>query len=96
MKPRVLPILLAFFAASGQPSRSAESKPAPSANQLELVRQYARQRGGQPEALAQLIQLARGCDDATTVELIDQLAASHYRAGNLEIAAATRRAIVEN
>ncbi len=97
MKPHVTAVVLALVVCTiSNPSHSAESKtPTPSAAQIELVRQYARQRGGQPEALAQLVQLSRGVDDATTAAMIAELSAAHLRAGNLDLAAAARRAILE-
>src|SRR5690349_18520883 len=48
----------------------------------ELVRQLARHRGGQPAALAQIIQLSRGFNDALAAEMLDELATAHYAAGN--------------
>jgi hypothetical protein len=77
--------------------RRSAPRPAPQANadQIELVRQLARQRGGQPAALAQIIQLARGFDDSDAARAIDELASAHARAGQLELAAEARQALVE-
>ncbi|MBA3483074.1 MAG: hypothetical protein H0T51_14795 [Pirellulales bacterium] len=58
--------------------------------EVEMIRQLARQRGGQPEALAQIIQLSRAFEDAVAAEIIDELAAAHFRAGNLNLAAESR------
>lgn len=63
--------------------------------EIEIVRQLARHRGGQPAALAQVIQMAREFDDAVAAELIDELASAHLRAGDLNLAADARRVVTE-
>jgi len=68
---------------------------AKNAREIEMIRQLARQRGGQPAALAQVIQLTRNFDDALAAEIIDDLAAAHVAAGDLNLAAETRRALAE-
>jgi hypothetical protein len=65
------------------------------ANDVEVVRELARHRGGQPAALAQVIQLTREFDEAATAEIIEELAAAHQRAGQLDLAATTRQALIE-
>jgi hypothetical protein len=56
--------------------------------------QYARSAGGQPAALAHLVQLTRG-SDAAAAEAFDELAAAHVRAGDLNLAAGARRMLLE-
>jgi hypothetical protein len=75
--------------------RSLPPTPQADVENVDLVRQLARQRGGQPEALAQIIQLSREFDDTVAAELVDELAAAHARAGDLNLAAETRRALAE-
>lgn len=60
-----------------------------------MIRQLARQRGGQPAALAQIIQLSREFEDAVAAEIIDELATAHFRAGNLNLAAESRTFLTE-
>jgi hypothetical protein len=62
---------------------------------VELIRELMRRRGGDPAALAQLVQLTRFCSPAKTAELFDELAKAHWRAGELNLAAATRQLLVE-
>jgi hypothetical protein len=62
---------------------------------IEMIRQLARHRGGQPEALAQIIQLAGPYGDAIGAELLEELAASHLHVGNLNLAAETRLHLTE-
>jgi hypothetical protein len=78
-------------------ARQSAPRPAPKANadQIELVRQLARQRGGQPEALAQIIRLARDFDEIDAASAIDDLASAHAHAGQLDLAAEARRVLVE-
>lgn len=64
-------------------------------DEIVVVRQLARQRGGQPAALAQIIQMSREFDDDVIAELIDELAAAHLRAGDLNLAADARRVLTE-
>ncbi|HEX6962229.1 MAG TPA: hypothetical protein VF175_10210 [Lacipirellula sp.] len=68
-----------------QPPLSAEQ-----AREVEMIRQLARHRGGQPEALAQIVQLASPYGDAISAELLEELAASHRRVGALNLAADAR------
>lgn len=65
------------------------------AEEIDIVRQLARQRGGQPAALAQIIQLSRSFNDAVAAEILDELAAAHLRAGDLNLAAEARRVLAE-
>jgi hypothetical protein len=69
--------------------------PTEQTREVEMIRQLARQRGGQPAALAQIIQLSREFEDAVAAEIIDELAASHFRAGNLNLAAESRTFLTE-
>lgn len=78
--------------ANGEVDAAAVAK---QAEELELVRQLARHRGGQPAALAQLIQMARPFSDDVAAELIDELATAHLQAGDLNLAAETRRVLSE-
>lgn len=82
-------IAVSFCSAQTATAKAAD------AGQLEIVRQLARQRGGQPAALAQIIQFSRGFDDAAAAEVIDELAQAHIRAGQLDLAATARQTIVE-
>jgi hypothetical protein len=63
--------------------------------EFEMIRQLARQRGGHPEALAQVIQLGSGLGDAAAAELIEELAAAHLAVGDLNLAAEVRTHLVE-
>jgi hypothetical protein len=63
--------------------------------EIEIVRQLARHRGGHAEAIAQIIQMSRSFDVATAAEMIDELAAAHLRAGDLNLAAEARRVLAE-
>jgi hypothetical protein len=76
---------------------SADPVESPNVRQaeIEMVRQLARHRGGQPEALAQVIQLSGGFEEAVAVQLIDELAAAHLAAGNLDLAAKARTHLAE-
>jgi TolA-binding protein len=78
--------------AGGEVDAAAVAK---QAEEIEIIRQLARHRGGQPAALAQLIQMARPFSDDVAAELIDELAASHLHAGDLNLAAETRRVLSE-
>jgi hypothetical protein len=69
--------------------------PTERAREVEMIRQLARHRGGQPAALAQIIQLTRTFEDAVAAEIIDELAVSHFRAGNLNLAAESRTFLTE-
>jgi hypothetical protein len=69
--------------------------PAYSDENVDLIRELMRRRGGDPAALAQLVQLTRFCSPAKTAELFDELAKAHRRAGDLNLAAATRQLLVE-
>jgi hypothetical protein len=60
-----------------------------------LIRELMRRRGGDPAAMAQLVQLTRSCSPTKTAELFEELAAAHRLAGNLNLAAQTRQTIVE-
>jgi len=71
------------------------SVPPEQAGEVAMIRQLARQRGGQPAALAQIIQLSREFEDADAAEIIDELAAAHFRAGNLNLAAESRTFLTE-
>jgi hypothetical protein len=64
--------------------------------QAKLVRELMRRRGGDPAAAAQLIQLTREFAPADAAEAFEQLAAAHQAAGNLDLAAETRRMLVES
>jgi hypothetical protein len=64
-------------------------------DQVNLVRELMRRRGGDPAAVAQLIQLVRPFEPAVAAELFDELAAAHAAVGNLDLAAETRRMLVE-
>lgn len=65
------------------------------AEEIDIVRQLARQRGGQPAALAQIIQMSRSFNDAVAADLLDELAGAHLRAGDLNLAADARRVLAE-
>jgi hypothetical protein len=77
---------------AGAPAAAGGAKVA---RELEMIRQLARQRGGQPAALAQVIQLCRQYEPAVAAEIIDELASAHVRAGNLNLAAESRTVLVE-
>ncbi|MBA4104256.1 MAG: hypothetical protein C0485_00735 [Pirellula sp.] len=76
-------------------SSADQAATAKQAEEIDLVRQLARHRGGQPAALAQIIQMSRSFNDAVAAELLDELAAAHLRAGDLNLAADTRRVLAE-
>lgn len=78
--------------ANGEVDEAAVAK---QAEEIEIIRQLARHRGGQPAALAQLIQMARPFSDDVAAELIDELATAHLQAGDLNLAADTRRVLSE-
>ncbi|WP_428307161.1 hypothetical protein [Lacipirellula sp.] len=78
--------------AAGEVDAAAVAK---QAEEIEIIRQLARHRGGQPAALAQLIQMARPFSDEVAAELIDELATAHLQAGDLNLAAETRRVLSE-
>ncbi|BBO36348.1 hypothetical protein [Lacipirellula parvula] len=78
--------------AGGEVDAAAVAK---QAEEIEIIRQLARHRGGQPAALAQLIQMARPFSDDVAAELIDELATAHLQAGELNLAAETRRVLSE-
>ena len=65
------------------------------AEEIEIVRQLARHRGGQPAALAQIIHMSRTFGDVVAADLLDELAAAHLRAGDLNLAADARRVLAE-
>lgn len=64
-------------------------------DQSRLVRELMRRRGGDPAAAAQLIQLTRELEPAVAAELFDVLADAHLAANNLDLAAETRRLLVQ-
>jgi hypothetical protein len=64
-------------------------------DQSRLVRELMRRRGGDPAAAAQLIQLTREFEPAVAAELFDSLADAHVAANNLDLAAETRRLLVQ-
>lgn len=64
-------------------------------DQVSLVRELMRRRGGDPAAVAQLIQLVRPFEPAVAAELFDELAAAHAAVGNLDLAAETRLMLVQ-
>jgi hypothetical protein len=76
------------------PANHVESSPGQAA-QAEMIRQLARQRGGHPEALAQIIQLGSGLGNAAAAALIEELAAAHLAVGDLNLAAEVRTHLVE-
>ena len=67
----------------------------PEPDNARIIRQLARAGGGDPAALAHLIQLSAEFDSALKAELIDELGAAHMRAGNLDLAAEARRVLIE-
>lgn len=85
------------------PSESSAAADAPAdqaaaakqAEEINIVRQLARHRGGQPAALAQIVQMSRSFNDAVAAELLDELAVAHLRAGDLNLAADARRVLAE-
>ena len=83
--------------ATAPPEELKEAVPltAQQLEEIEIVRQLTRRLGGQPAALAQVIQMSREFDDAIAAELIDELAAAHLRAGDLNLAADARRVLTE-
>jgi hypothetical protein len=85
----------AVSAADWSLKRPVQTATAQQERELGVVRQLARQRGGSPEALAQIIQLAGGFGDAASAELIEELAAAHFRAGDLNLAAQARTHLAE-
>jgi hypothetical protein len=78
--------------AEGETDELAAAK---QAEEIEIVRQFARHRGGQPEALAQIIQMSRAFNDAISADLLEELAVAHLRAGDLNLAADARRILAE-
>ena len=60
-----------------------------------LCRELMRRRGGDPAAVAQLVQLAREFEPVRAALLFDELAEAHRRAGKLDLAADVRRTLVE-
>jgi hypothetical protein len=78
--------------ANGETNQAASAK---QAEEIEIVRQLARHRGGQPAALAQIIQMSRSFNDAVAADLLDELADAHLRAGDLNLAADARRVLAE-
>ena len=60
-----------------------------------LVRQLMRRRGGDPAAAAQLVQMVRPLPDDEGAEAFDILAEAHRLAGHLNLAAETRRLLIE-
>lgn len=64
--------------------------------QTKLVRELMRRRGGDAAAAAQLIQLTRAFAPSDAAEAFDELAAAHQAAGDLDLAAETRRMLVES
>lgn len=77
------------------PAPADQAAAAKQAEEINIVRQLARHRGGQPAALAQIVQMSRSFNDAVAAELLDELAAAHLRAGDLNLAADTRRVLAE-
>lgn len=78
-----------------QPAAFTES-PADAEEQLLSARaaaQFAETRGGDPKALAQVIQLTRGLRPADAAAAFDELAAAHERARQLTLAADVRRTL---
>ena len=78
--------------ANGESDAAAAAK---QAEEIDIVRQLARHRGGEPAALAQIIQMSRNFGDAVAADLLDELAAAHLRAGDLNLAADARRVLAE-
>jgi hypothetical protein len=66
-----------------------------SSDQSGLVRELMRRRGGDPAASAHLIQLTREFPPRSAAEMFDELARAHQAVGNLDLAAETRRLLVE-
>ncbi len=64
-------------------------------DQVRLVRELMRRRGGDTAAAAQLIQLTRPFEAAVAAEMFDVLADAHLAEGNLDLAAETRRLLVQ-
>jgi hypothetical protein len=64
-------------------------------DQTRLVRELMRRRGGDPAATAHLIQLTRQFEPAVAAEMFNELATAHLAAGNLDLAAETRRTLVQ-
>ena len=60
-----------------------------------IILELARSRGGDPAALAQMIQLTRSDADPIAAEALNELAAAHAGAGDLNLAAEARRVLVE-
>lgn len=83
-------------AAPSEPSTPVDqAAAAKQAEEINIVRQLARHRGGQPAALAQVVQMSRAFNDAIAAELLDELAVAHLRAGDLNLAADARRVLAE-
>jgi hypothetical protein len=87
-------------AAPSEPSAATDASAdqaaaAKQAEEINIVRQLARHRGGQPAALAQIVQMSRSFNDAVAAELLDELAVAHLRAGDLNLAADARRVLAE-
>lgn len=76
-------------------SLADQAASAKQAEEINIVRQLARHRGGQPAALAQIIQMSRAFNDAVAADLLDELAAAHLGAGDLNLAADARRVLAE-
>ena len=77
------------------PTRLGAEAPVDADHDVPLIRELMRRRGGDPAALAQLVQLTRPCSPAKAAELFDVLAEAHRGAGNLNLAAETRQLLVE-
>lgn len=74
---------------------SDSTKPAADSQAVAIVRQLARQRGGRPDALAQIIQLSAEFDDESAALVLEDLADAHAAAGHLDLAAEARQMLVE-
>jgi hypothetical protein len=89
-------VVTTWLLAGGVDVRRAAGEPAEHSDEnVELIRELMRRRGGDPAALAQLVQLTRFCSPAKTAELFGELAKAHWRAGDLNLAATTRQLLVE-
>ncbi|RIK74806.1 MAG: hypothetical protein DCC67_16145 [Planctomycetota bacterium] len=63
--------------------------------EVELIRQLARRRGGRPDALAQFIQMTAPFGDAAAAAVLEELAVAHLAAGELNLAAEARQMMFE-
>jgi hypothetical protein len=95
MAPKLVAVGFFLGLLGGVVGRAAEAPPAYSDENVDLIRELMRRRGGDPAALAQLVQLTRPCSPEKTAELFEVLARAHRRAGDLNLAAATQQLLVE-